>query len=121
MSVRALLANSGAISSSYPSCGPPDPGDDGELERKPNIKRQRASDIGVERGVLCHLKVGREYGDQKCDQADAGESSSPWNQYAHPAEALANAADRNEQNVIRQVARHDAEIESWVYEVIGAR
>jgi len=70
--------------------------------------------------MLRHLHVGWKYRDQKCDEAYPGESSSPWNQHANPAEGLADAADRNEQRVIRQISRHDPEIKGGVYEVIGA-
>lgn len=90
------------------------------MERKPNIKRQCVPDISVELGMLRHLNVGRKYRDQECDEADAGDSSSPWNQHADPAEELADAAGRNEQGVIRQITRHDPEVKTGVYEVIGA-
>jgi hypothetical protein len=84
-----------------------------------SIYGQYSSWVGSS-GPPNHLNVRRKYCDQECDEADAGESSSPWNQHADPAEALADAADRNEQGVIGQITRHDPEIKAGVYEVIGA-
>jgi hypothetical protein len=70
--------------------------------------------------MLRHLNVGRKNRDQECDEADAGDSPTLWNQHADPAEELADAADRNEQGVIGQITRYDPEIKAGVYEVIGA-
>jgi hypothetical protein len=91
------------------------------LEGKPDEKRRWAPDISIQLGMLGHLNVSGKDGDQEGDEPNACDASGLGNQHADSAEALADAADRNQQRGIRQIIRHDPAIQIGVDEVIGAR
>lgn len=67
-----------------------------------------------------HLHVRREHGDQKCDQADAGEPSRARNEHPETAEDFAAAADRDEQPVCGQPRRDDSRVGCGMDEMVAA-